>query len=138
VVLSVSSFLVVAGSDLVALVPSRVANGGDEALQVLKPPVVVEGFALSLIWHERTHDHAAHRWIRDSLGRMGETDARRRKVRVRRDAGAEFTWQDADFMPGRGHMERRQISQPLTNGTAVANSASPHSASGGASPPLVR
>jgi DNA-binding transcriptional LysR family regulator len=71
VVLSVSSFLVVpqivAASDLIALVPSRVASGSNCALQILKPPVAVEGFPLALVWHERTHDHAAHRWIRDAL-----------------------------------------------------------------------
>jgi DNA-binding transcriptional LysR family regulator len=71
VVLSVSSFLVVpqivARSDLVALVPSRLASGRDRALQILTPPVAVEGFSLALVWHERTHDHAAHRWIRDAL-----------------------------------------------------------------------
>jgi DNA-binding transcriptional LysR family regulator len=71
VVLSVSSFLVVpqivAASDLVALVPSRVANGGDGAVQILRSPMDVEGFSLALIWHERTHDHAAHRWMRDAL-----------------------------------------------------------------------
>jgi DNA-binding transcriptional LysR family regulator len=71
VVLSVSSFLVVpqivAASDLIALVPSRVASDSDRGLQILKPPVAVEGFPLALVWHERTHDHAAHRWIRDAL-----------------------------------------------------------------------
>jgi DNA-binding transcriptional LysR family regulator len=65
VVLSVSSFLVVpqivAGSDLIALVPARIADASDRALQILKPPVDVEGFSLALVWHERTHDHAAHR-----------------------------------------------------------------------------
>jgi DNA-binding transcriptional LysR family regulator len=71
VVLSVSSFLVVpkivADSDLIALVPARVANGSGDAVQILKPPVDVEGFSLALIWHERTHGHAAHRWMRDAL-----------------------------------------------------------------------
>ena len=71
VVLSVSSFLVVpkivAGSDLIAIVPARIAHDSDRAVQILRPPVDVEGFSLSLVWHERTHDHAAHRWIRDAL-----------------------------------------------------------------------
>lgn len=77
VVLSVSSFLVVpqivAGSDLVALVPARIAHGSDRALQILKPPIDVEGFSLSLIWHERSHDHAAHRWIRDALAEWAKS-----------------------------------------------------------------
>jgi DNA-binding transcriptional LysR family regulator len=82
VVLSVSSFLVVpmivAGSDLIALVPSRVASGSDRALQILRPPIDVEGFSLALVWHERTHDHAAHRWIRDALGDWAKSGAKPR------------------------------------------------------------
>jgi DNA-binding transcriptional LysR family regulator len=76
-VLSVSSFLVVpqivAGSDLIALVPARIADGSNRALQILRPPVDVEGFSLSLIWHERTHAHAAHRWIRDALAEWAKS-----------------------------------------------------------------
>ena len=71
VVLSVSSFLVVpaivARSDLVALLPERIARGPGRSLQVLKPPIAVEGFSQSMIWHERTHQHTGHRWIRDAL-----------------------------------------------------------------------
>lgn len=71
VVLSVSSFLVVpeivARSDLIALLPERIARGSGRPLQVLKPPIAVEGFSESMVWHERTHQHAGHRWIRDAL-----------------------------------------------------------------------
>jgi DNA-binding transcriptional LysR family regulator len=71
VVLSVSSFLVareiVARSDLVALLPERIALGPGRSLQATKPPIAVEGFSQSMIWHERTHQHAGHRWIRDAL-----------------------------------------------------------------------
>jgi DNA-binding transcriptional LysR family regulator len=71
VVLSVSSFLVVpdivARSDLIALLPERISRGPGRSLQVLKPPIAVEGFSESMIWHERTHQHAGHRWIRDAL-----------------------------------------------------------------------
>jgi DNA-binding transcriptional LysR family regulator len=71
VVLSVSSFLVVpdivARSDLIALLPERIARGPGRPLQLLKPPIQVEGFSEAMIWHERTHQHAGHRWIRDAL-----------------------------------------------------------------------
>jgi DNA-binding transcriptional LysR family regulator len=87
VVLSVSSFLVVprivAGSDLIALLPSRLAADVDPALQVFKPPVDVEGFSLSMVWHERTHDHAAHRWIRDALAEMPSSAPRERTRQAR-------------------------------------------------------
>ncbi len=71
VVLSVSSFLVVpeivARSDLIALLPERIARSRGRSLQVLEPPIAVEGFSESMIWHERTHQHPGHRWIRDTL-----------------------------------------------------------------------
>lgn len=71
VVLSVSSFLVVpeivARSDLIALLPERIARSRGRSLQVLRPPIAVEGFSESMIWHERTHQHPGHRWIRDTL-----------------------------------------------------------------------
>ena len=71
VVLSVSAFLVVpeiiAHSDLIALLPERIARGRGRSLQVLKPPIAVEGFSQSMICHERAHQHAGHRWIRDTL-----------------------------------------------------------------------
>ena len=71
VVLSVSNFLVVpeivARSDLVALLPERIARVSGHPLRVLKPPIAVEGFSESMVWHERTHQHAGHRWIRDAL-----------------------------------------------------------------------
>jgi DNA-binding transcriptional LysR family regulator len=71
IVLSVSSFLVVpqivSRSNLAALIPQRIANDFGRMLEVHKAPIEVEEFSLSLIWHERTHAHAAHRWIRDAL-----------------------------------------------------------------------
>jgi DNA-binding transcriptional LysR family regulator len=71
IVLSVSSFLVVpqvvSRSNLAALIPQRIADDFGRVLQVHEAPIEVEGFSLSMIWHERTHAHAAHRWIRDAL-----------------------------------------------------------------------
>jgi DNA-binding transcriptional LysR family regulator len=34
---------------------------------MLAPPRELElaGFRMSLLWHERTHHDAAHRWLRD-------------------------------------------------------------------------
>lgn len=71
VVLSVGSFLVVPEiilrSDLVALVPERIVRDRAEQLHILEPPIAVEGFSMSLVWHERTHQHPGHRWVRDAL-----------------------------------------------------------------------
>jgi DNA-binding transcriptional LysR family regulator len=69
VVLSAASFLlvpaIVSQSDLVALVPSRLVHDRGEQLLQVRPPFPVEGFAVGMVWHERTHGHEGHRWVRE-------------------------------------------------------------------------
>lgn len=71
VVMSAASFLfipeIVQKSDLVALIPRRL-------LQELKVPLAVseltwlaEQFDVCLIWHERSHTHVGHRWLRELI-----------------------------------------------------------------------
>lgn len=71
VVLSAASFLsvpeIVAHSDFVALVPERLVRGRGAALKVVECPFPVPGFAVSLLWHERTHGHAGQRWLRELI-----------------------------------------------------------------------
>lgn len=79
VAISAASFLfvpdIVSRSDLVALVPARLVAHRSDSLRVLKPPFDVQGFAVGMVWHERNHAHAAHRWVRDAIleliGRSG-------------------------------------------------------------------
>jgi len=70
VVLSVPHFLfvasVLASTDLVAMVPSRLVRGND-TLQVVEPPVDVPGFEMSMLWHERVHRDPAHQWLRGCM-----------------------------------------------------------------------
>jgi len=70
VVLSVPHFLflaaVLASTDLVAMVPSRLVCG-NAALQVVEPPVEVPGFEMLMLWHERVHRDPAHRWLREYI-----------------------------------------------------------------------
>ncbi|WP_437940330.1 LysR family transcriptional regulator [Sorangium sp. So ce341] len=69
VVLSVPSFLmvpeIVARSDMAALVPERIARDRAGRLQILTPPVPVSGFAIAMVWHDRTARHPALTWFRD-------------------------------------------------------------------------
>jgi DNA-binding transcriptional LysR family regulator len=69
--MSVPNFLVipdiVARSDMVALVPSRLVEGRAARLWVLAPPLPVGGFSISMLWHERTTSHPAQRWLREKL-----------------------------------------------------------------------
>lgn len=71
VVLSAASFLfvldMVASSDLVALVPQRIVRDRAEALRVVECPITVPGFEVGMLWHERSHAHPGHRWVREML-----------------------------------------------------------------------
>ena len=71
VVLSASSFLflpqIVAQSDLVALVPRRLVLDRADQLRIVECPFPVEGFEVSMLWHERSHNHNGQRWVREAL-----------------------------------------------------------------------
>ncbi|MFS7241620.1 LysR family transcriptional regulator [Serratia proteamaculans] len=70
VVLSVPHFLfvmsVLANSDLVAMLPSRLVRN-NSSLQVVEPPVEVPGFEMTMLWHERSHRDPAHQWLREHI-----------------------------------------------------------------------
>lgn len=70
VVLSAAYFMfvpeLVRRSELVALVPSGIVDE-ESRLQILEPPIGVEGFTISMLWHDRTHTHPGHRWVRERL-----------------------------------------------------------------------
>lgn len=82
VVLSAASFQfvpgIVARSDFVALVPQRLLRHRSDALEQIELQLPVEGFSVGIVWHERTHSHPGHRWIRDEI-----------LAQVNDDAGAE-------------------------------------------------
>jgi DNA-binding transcriptional LysR family regulator len=70
VVLSVPHFLFVisalAETDLVAMLPARLVRG-NPALRIVEPPVEVEGYEMSMLWHERADRDPAHRWLRQHI-----------------------------------------------------------------------
>ncbi|MDW5498245.1 LysR family transcriptional regulator [Pseudomonas lundensis] len=70
VVLSVPHFLfvisVLANSDLVAMLPSRLVRN-NSALQVVEPTIEVPGFEMTMLWHERSHRDPAHQWLREHI-----------------------------------------------------------------------
>ena len=74
VAVSAGSFLfipeLVGGSDLIATVPERLVRERALRLQVFEPPLPIEGFTIGLVWHERTHGHPAHRWVRERVHRL--------------------------------------------------------------------
>jgi DNA-binding transcriptional LysR family regulator len=70
-VLSAASFLfvpeIVSHSDFVALVPERLVRDRADRLKVVDCPFPVDGFAVGMVWHERSHGHGGHRWIREAI-----------------------------------------------------------------------
>ncbi|SHL72713.1 transcriptional regulator, LysR family [Bradyrhizobium lablabi] len=71
VVLSAASFLfvpeIVSHSDFVALVPERLVRDRAAKLKLMDCPFPVEGFAVGMVWHERSHGHSGQRWIREAI-----------------------------------------------------------------------
>ncbi len=77
VVLSAASFLVVpeivAHSDFVALVPERLVRDRREAFTITECPFPVQGFDVSMLWHERNHGHGGQRWVRERILELAAT-----------------------------------------------------------------
>ena len=71
VVLSVPHFLTVppllAASDMVALLPSRLLKNALGALRTWEPPVALPDYEMAMVWHERMHLDPAHRWLRERV-----------------------------------------------------------------------
>jgi DNA-binding transcriptional LysR family regulator len=74
VVLSAASFLfvpeIVSQSNFVALVPERLVHGRADKLKLIDCPFPVEGFAVGMVWHERSHGHSGQRWIREAIASL--------------------------------------------------------------------
>jgi len=70
VALSVPHFLfleaVLANTDLVAMVPSRLIRH-NTALQVAAPPLEIPGFEMLMLWHDRVHRDPSHQWLREHI-----------------------------------------------------------------------
>jgi len=74
VAMSVPHFLfvphVVARTDLVAMLPSRLLQARSEDLRVVEPPLDVPGYEMAMIWHERASTDPAHTWLREQVIRV--------------------------------------------------------------------
>jgi DNA-binding transcriptional LysR family regulator len=83
VALSVPHFLsvpfVVAESDLIATLPSSIAERfrGVLPISLFPCPAPVPRFTVSLVWHARTHEEAAHVWFRGVLKDLVRSAGRR-------------------------------------------------------------
>jgi hypothetical protein len=39
----------------------------------------VEGFAVGMVWHERSHGHSGQRWIRETIASLVDVQAGERR-----------------------------------------------------------
>lgn len=62
---------IVAESDLVVTLPERAAQHFATflPLEICEPPLPALRFPVSMVWHERTHQSPAHRWLRSQVPR---------------------------------------------------------------------
>ncbi len=73
VIWSTSHFITVpfllANSDCVALLPQRMAQQCAKAmnLKLLPPPIAIEGFTISMVWHQRNTNYPPHQWLRQQV-----------------------------------------------------------------------
>ena len=51
---------------LLAIVPERLITHSDN-LKRFEPPLKIQGFTKTLIWHERIHKDPAYRWVRELI-----------------------------------------------------------------------
>jgi LysR family transcriptional regulator, mexEF-oprN operon transcriptional activator len=58
-----------ANSDCVALLPRRMAQQCAKAMdsKLLPPPMAMEGFTVSMIWHQRNTNRPQHQWLREQI-----------------------------------------------------------------------
>jgi DNA-binding transcriptional LysR family regulator len=74
--------LIVAGTDLIVSVPSRVAGASARLVKVkVHPlPVPIPSFDVSLYWHERVENDVANQWLRNAVTELfGDQATRRRR-----------------------------------------------------------
>ena len=58
-----------ANSDCMALLPQRMSQQCAQAmnLKILPPPFPIEGFTVSMVWHQRHINNLAHQWLRQQV-----------------------------------------------------------------------
>jgi DNA-binding transcriptional LysR family regulator len=66
---------VVKGTDLVGILPARLAREQARALRLtlLRPPLALPPLVTTLVWHERLESSAPHAWLRDQIRRALRT-----------------------------------------------------------------
>ena len=71
VVMSLPHFLFIptllAKSDMVAMLPSRMLGELLGSLRTCPVPLALPGYDMVMVWHERSHLDPAHSWLREQV-----------------------------------------------------------------------
>lgn len=77
IAVSAPNFLILprllAGTDLVAVVPERLVRNWSNELACFPTPIEVPGFDVIAAWHPRVHAEAVHKWFRGRLSDLAQT-----------------------------------------------------------------
>ena len=57
----------VAQTDVVAMVPSRLVRNRSDRLVIVPPPLPIPSFEMAMVWHERSQLEPAHEWLRGQV-----------------------------------------------------------------------
>jgi DNA-binding transcriptional LysR family regulator len=78
--------MIIANSDLVAVLPNRLAQAfaQSEAIKVLPVPVAIPPVDINMFWHERYHHDPANKWFRDAFMKLFRQPPMRRPTSVAR------------------------------------------------------
>jgi len=72
--LAVPHFLLVpeilSRSDMIAVLPERLARGYQSRLAVMEMPIDMAPFTIAAVWHERSHRGPAQAWLREALANL--------------------------------------------------------------------
>ncbi len=62
-------------TDLVVTLAARVARAFETKfdLRIFPAPLDLDGFSMSLVWHERLHGDPAHAWLRGEVAKLSKT-----------------------------------------------------------------
>ena len=88
IALSVPHFLglarIVAGSEMIATIPERLAQIFSEqvGIQILEPPFHAPPIEIKQHWHERYHHDPANRWLRGLIARLFMSSESERQAQV--------------------------------------------------------
>jgi DNA-binding transcriptional LysR family regulator len=76
--LAVPHFLLVpeilARTDMIAVLPERLARGYGARLAVMELPIDMAPFTIAAVWHERSHRGPPQAWLREALANLMHAD----------------------------------------------------------------